>query len=286
MNWAPSDLVSDADLTAYESTVLTTFGVSDFAEKRRRALEDWLGPILASQGLDLRRLRTRYEPSAVLGFTGSAYSDQTAAATSEASDDINLATIFATPSTDALYVGFTSPFRGLSLRLLESVSAVASLLSVAYWADGWTPLTVFDGTAKTTGKTFSGGGAITWSVPLDWSERPINTVGPYYWVKVTVSAVPTSAKASQIGVIQRSALCAPAALRTLTLIMREAPTGGPGPWADKAEWYETEADAALQRALPHVGGEFDTDESDQISATEAAQTESEVSDLPFRLERA
>jgi hypothetical protein len=104
-------------------------------------------------------------------------------------------------------------------------------------------------------------------------------------VKVTISAVPTGATASQIGVIRRSALCAPATLRTLTLIMHEAPSGGPGPWADKAAWYETEADAALQRALPLLGGEFDTDASDQVSATEAAQTAAEVA-TQFRWERA
>ena len=167
----------------------------------------------------------------------------------------------------------------------DSVSAVASVLTVAYWNDGWTTLAIHNGTAKTTGKTFSGGGAVTWSLPADWVVRTLNSAGPYYWVKLTVSATPTSAKAGQIGCIRRSVLCAPAILRTLTLIMREAPTGGGGPWADKAIWYETEADAALQRALPLVGGEFDTDESDQVSDTEAAQTDAEVA-TPFTWERA
>jgi hypothetical protein len=286
MSWNPNDLVSDADLTAYESAVLTNFRATDWAEKRRRALEDWLAPILRGQGYDLAKLRTRFEPDAVQGFTASAYTNFAAAATDATADDINLATVFATPGTDVLYLGSTLPFRGLSVRLLEAVSAVAGTLTVAYWADGWTNLTVTDGTSKTTGKPFSGGGAITWSNPTDWVVRKINAVGPYYWVRVTLSATPTSAKASQIGVIRRSALCAPATMRTLLLIMREAPTGGPGPWAEKAAWYETEADAALQRALPLLGGEFDTDASDQISPTEAAQTETEVSDAPFRLERA
>ena len=287
MNWAPNDLVSDADLVAYEAKILTSFNVSTWESKRRCALEDWLAPILKTAGYDLARLRTRSAIDAVQGFTGSAYTDFTASASNSTVDDINLATVFATPASDALYIGATQPFRGLSVRLLEAVSAVASVLTVQYWADGWTSLTVTDGTAKTVGKTFSGGGAIIWGVPLDWVGRQINNVGPYYWVKLTVSAVPTSAKTGQIGVIHRSALCAPAALRTLTLIMREAPTGGPGPWKEKADWYETEADAALQRALPHVGGEFDTDSSDQISPTEANQTDSEVAtNAPFRLERA
>jgi hypothetical protein len=285
MSWAPNDLVADADLIAYESKILTQFGVSDWAEKRRRALEDWLSPILRAQGYDLARLRTRFEPDAVQGYTGSAYSDLSAAATSTTVDDVNLATVFATPGSDALYIGSSLPFRGLSVRLLEAVSAVASVLTVKYWADGWTALTVTDGTAKTSGKTFSGGGAVTWSTPSDWVPRQLNSVGPYYWLQLTVSATPAAAKAAQIGVIRRSVLSAPATLRTLTLIMHEAPTGGDGPWAEKAGWYETEADAALQRALPLLGGEFDTDASDQVSATEAAQAPGEVSRAPYRLER-
>jgi hypothetical protein len=285
MSWNPTDLIADADLVAYESAILTQFGVSDWAEKRRRALEDWLAPILRGQGFDLARLRTRFEPDAVQGYTGSAYSDLLAAARNATVDDINLAAVFATVGTDALYVGSTLPFRGLSVRLLEAVSAVASVLTVAYWADGWTGLSITDGTAKTTGKTFSGGGAITWSTPADWVPRAINSSDPLYWVRLTVSATPTGAKASQIGLIRRSVLCAPATLRTLLLIMREAPTGGDGPWAEKAAWYESEADAALQRALPLLGGEFDTDASDQVSETEAAQSEREVSRAPYRLER-
>lgn len=284
-NFSPNDLVSDADLTAYESKILTSFNVTDWAEKRRRALEDWLGPILKGRGFDLARLRTRFEPSAVQGFTASAYTNYAAAATDTTVDDINLGTVFATVGTDALYIGFSQTFRGLSVRLLDTVSAVAGVTAVSYWNDAWTALTVTDGTLKVNGKPFSGGGAITWTVPSDWVTRKINSAGPYYWVKVTISATPTSAKASQIGVIARSALAAPATLRTLLLIMREAPTGGPGPWADKAAWYESEADAALQRALPLLGGEFDTDLTDQISPVEAVQTESEVSSAPFRLER-
>jgi hypothetical protein len=285
MNWAPNDLVTDADLLAYESKILSSFNVTDWAEKRRRALEDWLAPILAGNGFTLDRLRTRAEPTAVQGYTATAYTDLLSAATSQTADDLNMATIFATAGSDVLYIGSDQPFRGLSVRMQDSVSAVAAGLTVAYWADGWVNLTITDGTSKTAGKAFSGGGAVTWRLPSDWVKRSVNSVGPHYWVKVTISATPTSAKAGQIGVIRRSVLCAPLTFRTLLLIMKEAPTGGPGPWAEKAAWYETEADAALQRAIPLVGGEFDTDVSDQVSAAEAAQTEREVSTLPFRWER-
>lgn len=286
MSFAPNDLVSDDDLIAYESSLLTAFNAVDWQEKRRRALNDWLAPILRSRGFDLTRLRTRLEADAVLGYTASVYTDKTGASSDTTTDDLSLGTIFATAGTDALYVGSTQDFRGLSIRLLDSVSAVASVLSVAYWNDAWTTLAIDDGTAKIPGKTCSGGGAVTWALPDDWVGRMVNGIGPYAWVKLTVSATPTNAKASQIGVLTHSVLSAPATLRTLTLIMREAPTGGPGPWAEKAAWYESEADAALERALPLVGSEFDTDASDLVSPTEAVQTEADAGATPFRLERA
>jgi hypothetical protein len=148
---------------------------------------------------------------------------------------------------------------------------------VAYWNGNWEALTVQDGTITDGGKTLSGGGSVTWLLPVDWMVRAVNGSTRYYWAKVTVSATPTSAKAGQLGVIRASSLRAPATFRTLQLIFQEAPTGGDGPWRDKAEFYRQEADAALQRALLICGGEFDSDESDEISVTEAAQTAEEVS---------
>lgn len=278
MSWHPNDLVSDVDLTDYESSILTQFNVANWRGRRTKALEDWLFPALKRQGFDAQKLRTRFTCDAVWSFTASAYADRTAAAADTTEDDLNLATIFATPGTDALYIGSTEPFRGVFFRLLDSVSAVASVMSVAYWDGAWTALTVTDGTALVAGKTFSGGGSVTWTLPVDWVTRKVNTQGPYYWVKVTVSATPTSAKATQIGAIRSSALRAPVTFRTLELIFREAPTGNDGPWHEKAEYYRKEADDALQTALQICGGEFDTTTVDDlVDTTEAAATASEVS---------
>jgi hypothetical protein len=215
------------------------------------------------------------------------YSDQTSAGLDTNTDDINLGTIFATVGTDALYVGSAALFRGLSVRLLDAVSSTAAVLTVSYWADGWVPLVTVDGTAKTSGKAFSGGGAVTWKVPSAWVKRTVNGSSALYFVKVTISATPTGAKASQLGVIRRSALAAPATFRTLELIMREAPTGGGGPWTEKADYYKGEADLALQRALAIVGGEFETDdpETDLIDPDEADQTVEEAGG-GWRMERA
>jgi hypothetical protein len=119
---------------------------------------------------------------------------------------------------------------------------------------------------------------VTWKVPEGWVKRAISSAGPYYWVRLKMSATPTAAKACQIGVIRHSALCAPATLRTLALIMREAPAKGSGPWLEKATYYQDEADLALDRALKLIGGEFETDDppTDLLSADEAGQTAAQV----------
>jgi len=286
-SWAPADLVSDLDLQDYEADILVSFGQTNWIGKRTKALEDWLFPILKGRGFDPQRLRTRYECDQVYGFTGSAYTDVTSASRNSTDDDLNLATIFTTVNTDALYVGSVEPFRGLSLRLLDTVSSAAAVLSVAYWNGNWEALTIVDNTVQTPTKTLSAGGSVVWTLPVDWMTRPISTTTtPYYWVKVTISATPTGAKAGQIGVIRASCLRAPATFRTLQLIFQEAPTGqDAGTWVGKATFYATEAADALQRALQICGGEFDSDVSDLISTTETQQTAEEVSGGGWSLER-
>ena len=284
-SWHPADLVDDTDLRAYETQIKESFDVQSYADKRSRALEDWLFPILAGQGFDPQRLRTRAAADLVYGYTSSAFSDKTAATQNTTDNDVDLAAIFATPGSDALYIGSGQPFRGLFFRLLDSVSAVASALTVSYWAGYWKALPIADRTAITSGKTFSGGGSVTWTLPGDWATRPVNSSGWLYWVKVTVSATPAGAACSQIGCIRASRLRAPATLRTLELIFREAPTGQDGPWAAKAQYYGEEAAKAIERALPLVAGEFDTVPDDLIDNAENQQT-AEDAGGGWRLERA
>jgi hypothetical protein len=275
VSFHPNDLIGDEDLLAYESTLEATFARDAWDDKREKALEDWLFPVLRANGYDPERLRTRYEPDQVYGQTAAVFSDLAGAATSATSDDLNLAAVFATPGTDALYIGSARSFRGISLRMVDAVSAVSGTVTVSYWADGWRPLIVSD--ALTVGGVpFARGGAFTWRVPSGWVKRAVNGGASAYFVRVTVTATPTSAKVGQIGVIRRSVLSAPAVYRALALIMREAPTSQDGPWAAKAQWYEGEADAALTRALQSVAGEFDTDTSDQVSQAESEQTTEEA----------
>ena len=276
MSWHPSDLLADADLIAYEPRLFATFGVIEYGDQRSKAIEDWLWPSLRAAGFDPQRFRTRFAAEAVRGYTSSAYTDLTSAASSTTADDVALATVLAA-SSDYLYIGSTQPFRGVSLRLLDAVSSVATTLTVETWADRWIREAVADGTQGTPGKPLSAGGALTWRVRSEWAMRHIDSVGPYYWARLSCAAAPTGATASQIGVIRRSLLCAPVAFRTLAQIFRAAPLSQDGPWEDKARYYEDAADAALSRALPILGGEFDTVTADDvIDAEEAAQTPDEA----------
>lgn len=286
MSWHPNDLVGDLDLRDYENDILTQFGQTSWQGKRTKALEDWLFPILKARGFNPYQLRTRLDAKKVWGFTASAYTDRTGVVTDQSEDDLNLATLFATPGSDALYIGSTIPFRGIFFRMQDSPSTAAGVMSVDYWNGNWERLTIADGTVQVAGKTLSAGGSVTWILPVDWVTRAVNSSERLHWAKVTVSATPTAAKVGQIAVIRASALRAPATFRTLQLIMAEAPTGQDGPWRDKAEFYKDEADQALQRALLIVGGEFDTDASDQISETESQQTAEEVGGGPWVLTRA
>jgi hypothetical protein len=277
MSWHPNDLLTDADLLAYEPTILTQFGRVEWIDKRAKALEDWLWPSLQTRGLDPERLRTRVQPAQVWSFQSSTFTDCTEAAISQTTDDVAIGS-WLTNTTDALFIGSASMFRGLSLRVADLPSSAASALTIDVWQDAWTPIAVTDGTQATAEQSFSRGGAITWRPPAGWVVRSVNNAGPRYWVRLRVSAAVTSgARAGQLSVIRRSVFGAPVTYKTLEWIFRAAPTSQDGPWRDKAEFYADAAEVALQRALQAGGGEFDTvTEDDVIDVDEAAQTTEEA----------
>lgn len=281
MSWAPNDLVTDADLQAYERRVLSQFNALEWQALRQKALEDWLFPLMEAAGFNPQRFRTRFVAKAVQSYTSSAYVDRTAA--SQTADGLNLATILAA-STDYLYIGHDAPFRGVSVRMLDAVNSATVTATWSAWADTWQTLGVTDGTLVGV-KPFAQGGAVTWAVPEGLVSRSVNSVGPYFWARVSASAAPTGATAGPLLVIRRSRLCAAVTLRTLALIFREAPIAQDGPWTEKAIWYEQEAERAWLRVVGSIGGEFDTDASDAVSPTEATQTAESVSGGGWSFER-
>lgn len=282
MSWAPNDLVSDADLVAYERGILSQFAVNDWKTRRQKAIEDWLFPLLESRGFDPLRFRTRHTPPYAVATTSSVTTDKSTAA--KTNDGLNLATILAAAS-DVLYLGFDQPFRGVSIRMASGVNTVDSLLSVAVWADTWQAVTIEDGT-RVGGISLARGGAVTWPVPEALVRRSVNSLGPAYWARLSMSATPTGCTVGPITVIRRSRLCAAVTFRTLALIFKEAPIAQDGPWESKAVWYEAEAERAWLRVADHIGGEFDTNDDDAIDTTEDGQTADTVSGGGWRWERA
>ena len=284
MSWHPNDLVTDLDLVAYEKQILTQFNATDWKDRRTKAIEDWLFPLLESRGFTPERLRTRHTPVAAFGYTSSTYTDKASAAATD--NGLVLSTILAGAS-DALYVGFGSPFRGISMRATTTVNAVASTLGVSVWADAWEGVQNLVNGTQVGSLSFAKGGSLTWRLPEGIVSRSLNSSDPLYWAKLTLTVAPTSGTAiGPISVIRRSRLCAAVTLRTLALIFREAPTDIDGPWQDKAEWYEKQADQAFQRVAEQLGPEFDQDSDDTIGAAERAQTTASVNDGGWRYERA
>lgn len=283
MSWAPNDLVTDVDLKAYEALILTQFNVNDWQTRRQKAIEDWLFPMLEGRGFTPARLRTRHTPVSALGYTSSAFSDKTTAATED--NGLVLSTILAA-SSDYLYVGFHEPFRGISVRMLDAVNAVSNSLTVQLWADGWTAPDGVVNDTKIGSACFAKGGAITWQMPDALVRRTLSTADAAYWARISLSAAPTANTAiGPISVIRRSRLCAAVAMRTLSLIFREAPTQQDGPWTDKADWYEKEAERAWLRVADQIGPEFDTDGDDTIGDTERGQTAEDVNGGGWTMER-
>ncbi len=60
MSYRANDLCTDKDLLSYEGSILTTFNKVEWAEKRAKALSDWLWPLLRQNDFPIERFRTRY----------------------------------------------------------------------------------------------------------------------------------------------------------------------------------------------------------------------------------
>lgn len=279
--WFPNDVVFDSDLEAYEQTILTQFGQTDWQVKRKKALEDWAFPALAKAGFVPERLRTRHAPARVLGLTGGTYTDYTTLATTPNQDGISLAAVFAAHATDHLFIGAPFQFRGLSIRMLDRVSNTNGTLTVQVWADAWTNVTTLNETQFLNNKPFSRGGDVRWVMPQDWVVRSLNGSVPLYWARIKLTSTPTGAFCGQIGAIRGTALTGPVTLRTLGLIFREAQTVQGGPWEEKSTAYLADAERALEGAMLLVSREFDTlTTDDQIDTAEAAQTTGDVTGQP------
>ena len=275
MSWTHLTLVTDADLAALEPEAghpSEPWGQTAWTAARaeaKRDLQIWIDADYATIPAASDRVLDRWAPELVFAYTGSGYTDRTSEVSSSTEEDLNLATVFTTFGTDCLYVGAGYEFNGLFWKLLDSLNANASVMTVKYWnSAGWTTLSATDGTIAVTGKTLSGSGRVTWTLPSTWERRTLNGSELYYWVQVTISAALTAGTAAT----QILPIRPPAALKRVAAYLSlhhicqglAAQAATPEYWAQKAEAYWTKAQDLYTRIRQGGGIPFDLDQDDVI----------------------
>lgn len=294
MGWSALTLCTDSDLGALEPAATNgQWGAITWANQRAEAKRDlkiWLETDY-SQVLDVAdRVRDTYGPDQFWGFTAGDYTDLTIEATSDDEDDVDLSDIFVTPASDYLYIGNAAEFDGLDAKLVTTLNANASVLSVKYSGpSGWTTLTVTDGTAN-SGKTFGKSGRVTWTVPTDWQRQTLNASSDaYFWVRLSVSAALTAGTSVSQCLVVRApdGLKRVVALRSLGYIVQNKAAQAPSTdyWIYKARnQFKTgyfDLSEALYATLRDKGGiPIDLDNDGIIEASETNVTN------PLRIGRA
>lgn len=284
------DVLSELDILAYDSEVLTTFGATTSAvsanldNKRRVAVDDWLYNGLIRRGYSPEKHSVRFAPDQVWGYTGGTYTDLTDAAKDNTASDINPNTVLASAGTDALYVGMSQPFAGLWVTILDTPNInTLTGLQAAYWNGGqWSNVnSLVDGTSAVSSLALSGGGRVSWQMPTTWQPRPLNGEDWRFWVKLTTTRQPSAAtRLTHLLPIRRSRLTAPAAIKALSLLYAESWGVQNGQWREKSDEYAKMADLMLEAATRDLM-EFMTEPEQAVVPTTAPAPDPSL----FTLER-
>lgn len=284
MAWSALTLVSDADLGALEpeaTAAAAPWGATTWANQRAEAKRDvkiWLESDYSRiRGVADKVLDT-YKPDVVLGYTGAAFTDYTIAASDDTDEDIDLSAVFTTIADDRLYVAYAGEMDALYVKLLDSVNAIASVLTVKYWGDSqWTSISATDGTTS-SGKTFAKSGRLTWTLPANWTRRTMNgDSNAYFWLELSVSAALTAGtSASQILAVRApDGLKRVTAYRALGYIFKglAAQAAVPDGWLmrvnnrDKTGYWDL-ADTLYARLRDQGGIPIDVDSDETIDPEE------------------
>jgi hypothetical protein len=274
MAWSSLSLVTDADLGALEPEAIAgTWGAASWPTARDEAVRDlriWLEADYPEIPDVADRIRDQWRPSRVWSATGGVWTDRTTEASSLDADDLALASVFATPSSDALYVGLGQAFEGLFVRMLATRNSNASTLTASYWGPtGWTSLGAEDGT-KQGSATFGRTGRVSWAMPIDWELRELQDEGIVrYWVRLTVSAALSSGTAAG----QILPIRPPTGLRRVATYLALAhvcrglapKASEPAFWTDRAAWYHDQATALYARLRSQGGIPIDLDGDASVS---------------------
>jgi hypothetical protein len=191
--------------------------------------------------------------------------------------DLPLSSIYAVPSSAAVYVGSRDPFKGVYVGVIDSVNANTCTLAVKVWNGAWSAVTsLADGTIASTGKSFSGGGQVSWQTPDAWSRRSVNNSLLYY-AKLTLSSSLTAATAAaQLAPIVPSRLTLPASYYALGLLYQESYGSNRGQWQEKATAMFAAAQNALDVALPLIADEFDVSGDGLVTPAEVGSVTADL----------
>ena len=261
------DILTELDVLAVDSTAVTGFaassaeGSANLSAKRRIVVDEWLRFALEQNNYQPERHLLRGAPELVYGFTGGAYTDLTDKVGASTLDAVDLASVIVTPASDALFVRAQQPFRALWLSLFDHVNVgTTCVCTPQYWNGGaWAGFSsVVDATAINSGVSLSGGGRIGWSLPTNWSRRPLGSHPDWgFWLKLAWTAAPTaSTDVTQVLPVRRSRLTPACVYRVLAMLYAESWGAQRGEWKDKATQYSDMADNAITDVIANIQDEF------------------------------
>lgn len=159
------------------------------------------GVVAACQPISFERPRLRYLSTIKYQKTvnnGVAYTDYSSVVIDRsAATGANLNALDTVANGDWIVIGGPVPFLGAAIDMdAANVNANASVLTAEYWnGAAWVALTnLVDGTVAVAGKTHSGDGQISWTMPAAgaWVTSTINALTAY-WVRLSVSAALSAA---------------------------------------------------------------------------------------------
>lgn len=138
-------------------------------------------------GLDVI-VRTRQQglPNAAIADDGGALTDETTAANSATTNDVNLLPV--SPAVDdAYYFAHSEQFPQLKIDITD-INGTGSTIVWQYWNGTiWTALSGV--TDNTNNYETLGENIVSWTVPGDWATRLVNSQGPFFYVRGRVSVV-------------------------------------------------------------------------------------------------
>ena len=148
-------------------------------------------------GLDvIVRARASGLPAAAIQDDNGVFTDETTAANSAITADMNLLPAVPVVNEDRYIFGHPEMFNQMKL-VINTAGTGGFTITWQYWNGAWTNLAgVID---DTNSFSVAGKNLISWTLPGDWVTTTINSQGPYYYIRAaytagTVTIVPTGTK--------------------------------------------------------------------------------------------